>query len=205
MLHTIIVAGGRGSRLAKTAPAGTPPKPLLPDANGSELLTNTVTAGSQGGQVIVVAAAELVPEQLHERVKITREDPPLSGPASAIAAGINELADGENAVSSQDRVLILATDYADPHKAVAQIIEADQRRASGSGTVAVADGHREPLLCIIDIASAQQVFSGVRGGSVMRVLEQIPLEEFIVDSGIVADIDTWQDAQDYGFDVSAFS
>ena len=70
---TVVVAGGRSSRLGGT------PKALLPVA-GSTLLTRTVDAVLPLGTVVVVGPEDL---PLPPHVLRVREDPPFSGPAAA--------------------------------------------------------------------------------------------------------------------------
>ena len=89
--HAIVVAGGEGQRLRDSAPqdvAPLPPKPLLQDLAddaGSRLLDTVLEATAQStkrlGRRVVVAP----PIDLPPRVERVRENPPLGGPAAALA------------------------------------------------------------------------------------------------------------------------
>ena len=78
----IIVAGGKSSRLGNTPKAGL--------SNGTHtLLDRALLAVSQADACVVVGPETLpVPND----VLLTREDPPYSGPAAAIHAGAEKLA-----------------------------------------------------------------------------------------------------------------
>ena len=128
-LHAIIVAGGRGSRLRDSSPPGTSPKLFLQDATGTTLITHTIHAaldavagGASGvGRVVVVGPESIVPPDLRKHVTTVQEDPPLSGPASAVAAGVRTL-EAAPGVAGTDTVLLLAADLANPRAALAELL-----------------------------------------------------------------------------------
>ena len=128
-LHAIIVAGGRGSRLRDSSPPGTSPKLFLQDATGTTLITHTIHAaldavagGASGvGRVVVVGPESIVPPDLRKHVSTVHEDPPLSGPASAVAAGVRTL-EAAPGVAGTDTVLLLAADLANPRAALAELL-----------------------------------------------------------------------------------
>lgn len=127
-LHAIIVAGGRGSRL-RDSPPGTSPKLFLQDATGTTLITHTIHAaldavagGASGvGRIVVVGPESIVPPDLRKHVTTVQEDPPLSGPASAVAAGVRTL-EAAPGVAGTDTVLLLAADLANPRAALAELL-----------------------------------------------------------------------------------
>ncbi|MDN8580292.1 hypothetical protein Q0O09_10620, partial [Corynebacterium bovis] len=67
-----------------------PPKPLLSDGAGRRLIDRALAAAPRGGSVVVVGPPMPLPPHVHR----VREDPPLSGPASALAAGVAALGGG---------------------------------------------------------------------------------------------------------------
>ena len=78
----IIVAGGKSSRLNHTPKAGL--------SNGSHTLLERALDAAGQAQLRVVVGPETLPvpsDALH-----TREDPPYSGPAAALHAGLEKLA-----------------------------------------------------------------------------------------------------------------
>ncbi|RRQ04150.1 NTP transferase domain-containing protein, partial [Corynebacterium bovis] len=92
VVHTVVVAGGAGRRLTASAPdpATLPPKPLLSDGAGRRLIDRALAAAPRGGSVVVVGPPMPLPPHVHR----VREDPPLSGPAAALAAGVAALGGG---------------------------------------------------------------------------------------------------------------
>lgn len=77
----IIVAGGKSSRLNHTPKAGL--------SNGSQTLLERALDAAGQAQLRVVVGPETLPvpsDALH-----TREDPPYSGPAAALHAGLENL------------------------------------------------------------------------------------------------------------------
>ena len=86
----VVLAGGRSSRL------GGSPKALL-QLDGSTLLRRTLEAVRGSRRIAVVGPNDLLAEVdafrrsvaiPHARLLLTREDPPFSGPAAGIAAGV---------------------------------------------------------------------------------------------------------------------
>lgn len=105
-VRTVLLAGGTGSRL------GGADKALLV-SGGRTLLeqwTDALAARGIGG---VVIGPEHLSEYLPDTLLRTREDPPLSGPAAAVAAGVRAI-DGSQTVGPDDVLLLLAVDVVDP-------------------------------------------------------------------------------------------
>ena len=202
-MHAVILAGGQGSRLVASAPQGsfTPVKTLLESTSesGSRRLIDTVVDAAQAAlssfpDARLVAVAP--PIDLPAAVERVREFPPLSGPASAIAAGIYALAEE----SDEDFVLILAGDLPAPGAAITELLNAAKDGTTAvDGFMAVANGRDQPLLSLINLGAARRAFEGVTGGSVMRAMGTMNLTRVEVDPAPAADIDTWEDAIAHGF------
>ena len=204
--HAIVVAGGEGQRLRDSAPqdvAPLPPKPLLQDLAddaGSRLLDTVLEAAAQStkrlGRRVVVAP----PIDLPPGVERVRENPPLGGPAAALATGIAALADEPD----QDCVLLLAGDLPHPQDAIGALVSAwEEASPTGEidGVMAVAGERDQPLLTLLRLDAARRAFADVSGGAIMRPLKTLTLRRIPVETVVAADIDTWQDAQDHSFGV----
>ena len=186
--YAIILAGGRSSRVHRSAPNMVPDKPFLQRMDGGERLIDVALRATAGcARRVVVGPAMDLPAG----VRRVREAPPQSGPASAIAAGLATLGGGP-----EDSVLILAADMPTPE--VAGLLEAELH---GDGLIAVAGGYPQPLLCRLRLDAARTAFDGVRGGSVKRCLDGLDLREIALGDDAARDVDTWDDAMHAGFGV----
>lgn len=115
-VQAVLLAGGTGSRL------GGADKALL-EWRGRTLLDHWTSALSAHQVSGVVVGPELLGAHLPHDFRLTREDPPLSGPAAAVCAGMRALAgaepDGARTPSPKPEdatqvVLLLAVDTVDP-------------------------------------------------------------------------------------------
>ncbi|WP_346960611.1 NTP transferase domain-containing protein [uncultured Arthrobacter sp.] len=172
----VILAGGRSSRLGGVPKAG-----LMVD--GATLLAWALRAAGDARRIVIVgpASGDLPPGVLG-----CREDPPFSGPAAAIAAGLSALAaqgsgtqgsgtqgsgmqgpnglpGGTVADAPAPLTLVLACDMPRVAGAVAALLDAAAEDPDGdpagarSGLVAVsADGRTQPLVGLYDTAALQQ-------------------------------------------------
>lgn len=218
-VHTLVIAGGQGRRLQESAPQSArllPRKPLIEAVGqpGSPRLIDTVVGAVRHAllpseSTVFLSDARLVavgpPMDLPAGVECVREDPPLSGPASAIAAGVRALSDE----SAQDWVLILAGDMPEPLGGINALLEAAgfckgnvPPTSTNDGFIAVAAGRDQPLLSLLRLGAAREAFAGVTGGSVMRVMDSLNLQRVAVELAPAADIDTWEDAQSHGFGIA---
>ncbi|WP_129656466.1 molybdenum cofactor guanylyltransferase [Rothia halotolerans] len=96
-LHGLVLAGGRSSRLHSSAPFPAPDKPLLADGSGTLLeaaLGALRTAGVPSRRSVVVGPPFL---PVPAGARLVREDPPFTGPAAAIAAGLTALGEATGA------------------------------------------------------------------------------------------------------------
>jgi len=83
----IVLAGGAGRRM------GTGLKPLVP-VGGEPMLRRVLRALADAAQIVVVGPDDLA-NHLTTAVRLTREEPPGSGPVAAIAAGARLLPESE--------------------------------------------------------------------------------------------------------------
>ena len=102
----VIVAGGQGSRMGPVSKADL-------QVSGERLL-DTVLDAARGAAVRVVVGDVRVPAD----VVLTREDPPGTGPAAGLLAGLDAVA------SPAPGTLVLAVDLPDARAAVARLVGA---------------------------------------------------------------------------------
>lgn len=195
-VHAVVVAGGAGSRLAASAPDGTPAKPLLVGRHGVRLIDVVLDAAAQVGCMRRVVVAQEM--DLPSDVTLVREDPPLSGPAPAVATGVDALGDGAG-----DAVFLLAGDLVAPAAAMTRLLET-YRRTGGDGCIAVVDGRRQPLLALVRLDRLRATTTGdLRDAPVRAVLRGLDLTEVDeadgIDAATAADVDTWEDAVEHGY------
>lgn len=189
----IVLTGGRGSRLGGTN------KSALRIAD-TDLLGRALAATAGARRVVVVGGPPH--RALPDGVRLTREDPPLSGPAAAIAAGFEAL--GNNAA---DLVLLLACDMPEAAAAAPTLVEAARTalHAGADGALAIDDnGHAQPLLSCIGAASlraAIAVAGPLAGVPVRRLTHGLDLRSVPVPGGATRDIDTPEDARRWGIEI----
>ncbi|WP_066286885.1 molybdenum cofactor guanylyltransferase [Arthrobacter sp. B6] len=185
----VILAGGRSSRLG-----GVPKQALIYD--GASLLQRSLEAVAGARSVVVVGPD---PGPLPAGVITCREDPPFSGPASAIGAGLAALGP---AGLRPPFTLLLACDM----PRVGPAIDALRRAlGQGDGVMAVsADGHRQPLAGFYSTPALQRSVQNLisRGalmnGSVSALLARLDVQLVTVPAGSTDDVDTWDDAAALG-------
>lgn len=181
---SIIVAGGRSSRLG-----GTPKAQLR--RGGESLVEITVRAVGAAGSAVVVGPADLyVPEGTLR----TREDPPFSGPAAAVAAGLDLLGRQPTRAAW---TAVLACDMPDVAEAIHALADAARGLADDvAGVIATAvDGRRENLAVLIRTEALTTIFSQhpARDRSVRSFWKQLRLIEVRAPEGSTQDVDTWED------------
>ncbi|GAA1047456.1 molybdenum cofactor guanylyltransferase [Rothia amarae] len=182
----IVVAGGRSSRLGGT------PKASL--SNGSKtLLASSLQAVATARQRVVVGPSDLpVPAD----VKLTREDPPFSGPAAAITAGVRALS------PSCEWTCVIAVDMPRIAEAIDALLEVSrQAPADIEGFFGVSGEIAQPLVGIYRTENLRRVFdTDTAHQSVRRFLRQLNLQAVPLDGGVTDDVDTWESAHATGFD-----
>lgn len=198
-VHAIIVAGGAGSRLAASAPADAlrdvPRKPLLPGPDGRRLIDGVLDATASCACRVVVAPPLDLPG-LPVDVLRTQEDPPLAGPAAALAAGVAAL-HSNGTVSDADPVLLLAADLVTPAESVNVLLKSVQDAPAGCiGTVG---GRMQPLFSAVRFGALRMAVDGkdFTDAPAMALLRRLDLQETPLPSA--ADIDTWDDAVTHGY------
>jgi molybdopterin-guanine dinucleotide biosynthesis protein A len=228
-LHGLVLAGGRSSRLHRSAPFPTPDKPLLADGSGTllEAALESLRAAGVPSRRSVVVGPPLLPVPAGTR--IVREDPPFTGPAAAIGAGLAALREGlaaevadageeesstktaephpgpdDAAAPRPDWVLLLAADMPRALPALLRLVEAlGLERAGGSvpsALLAVDGGVEQPLLCLLRLDAALASFGrDARDASVRSRLRALAPLPVPVPAGSSADVDTWRDAVELGF------
>lgn len=198
----IILAGGRSSRLGGVDKAS-----LMFD--GGTLLTRTLAAVEGAGAVVVVGPFSA--GGLPEGVRSAREDPPFSGPASAIAAGVDALTG-----STAEYIAVLACDMPYARTAMQYLLTAAASLArTGKGTAASgADGvmaqddmgKLQPLAALYKRAALTEAVrqrregDGVTGMSVFRLVASLQVVPVTVAAPATRDVDTWDDARTFGID-----
>lgn len=198
----VILAGGRSSRL------GGVPKARL-TVGGTTLLERSLSAARGARRTAVVGpdAGDLPPDVLG-----CREDPPFSGPAAAIAAGLSALSAAGGPASL---TLVLACDMPRAADAVGALLDALAAAPLGvpgsapaggrDGFVAAsADGRIQPLAGLYGTTALQRAIADAArrnvldGGSVFALLASLELRRVPVPPGSTDDVDTWDDASALG-------
>ena len=207
----VVVAGGASRRLNHV------PKASLSDGT-STLLDCALEAVASASPRVVVGPESL---PLPSGVLHTREDPPFSGPAAAIHAGLECIAaDCERSqVPLPEWCLILGVDTPRIAPAVQQLIAAarvaeqasvGQSTPAGSETSAgfwgVAEGIYQPLVGIYRFEAIRSVFStGTTDASVRSFLRRLNPVAVQMSAADTADVDTWEQAQALGYTTSLWS
>jgi molybdopterin-guanine dinucleotide biosynthesis protein A len=182
VFHAVVLAGGRSARL------GGRPKAGLRRA-GRTLLELTLDAVREAAGVVVVGPAD---PAVPAHVLRTREDPPFSGPAAGIAAGLRAL----DALPAAQWTLILACDMPGVSRAVPLLLEAARTGDGAAGYVSVPpDGHRQPLAALYRSDVLRRAFAGQDAAdrSVFSFVRELPLRDVTVPEDATADVDTWDD------------
>lgn len=173
----VIVAGGAGKRLGGAS------KPDLPVA-GQTLLERTLDAVSGARGVVVVGGPRV------DGVAWTVEDPPGSGPAAAVAAGVAALADG-----AAPWTVVLGVDTPLAADAVARVIAARDEGVDGVWLVD-ADGREQPLLAVYRTEVLAARCEGMLPNASLRRLTAGMNMVAVRDAdGLSRDLDTWDDAR----------
>ncbi|MEE2523209.1 NTP transferase domain-containing protein [Pseudarthrobacter sp. J75] len=204
----LILAGGRSSRLGGVPKAG-----LIYD--GVPLVDRAIAAAGGAARTVVVGPGDSV--RPDDEVLHAREDPPFSGPAAAIAAGLASL--GRDRTPSR-WTLVLACDMPHADRAVPVLLAACEaaagRDTGGAGHAAerggivggvVAespDGRRQQLAAVYDTAMLQKAaarmatLGTLQNGSIRALLANLDVVTVPVPAGSTDDVDTWADAEALG-------
>lgn len=207
----VIVAGGASRRLNHV------PKASLSD--GTNTLLGCALEAVAAASPRVVVGPESLP--LPSGVLRTREDPPFSGPAAAIHAGLECIAaDCERSqVPLPEWCLILGVDTPRIAPAVQQLIAAARAAEqasvgqsaptdseSSAGFWGVSEGIYQPLVGIYRFEAIRSVFSaGTTNASVRSFLRRLNPTAVQMSAADTADVDTWEQAQALGYTTSLWS
>ena len=207
----VVVAGGASRRLNHV------PKASLSD--GTNTLLGCALEAVAAASPRVVVGPESLP--LPSGVLRTREDPPFSGPAAAIHAGLECIAaDCERSqVPLPEWCLILGVDTPRIAPAVQQLIAAARAAEqasvgqsaptdseSSAGFWGVSEGIYQPLVGIYRFEAIRSVFSaGTTNASVRSFLRRLNPTAVQMSAADTADVDTWEQAQSLGYTTSLWS
>lgn len=213
----VIVAGGASRRLNHV------PKASLSD--GTNTLLGCALDAVAAASPRVVVGPESLP--LPSGVLRTRENPPFSGPAAAIHAGLECIAaDCERSQAPLPSwCLILGVDTPRIAPAVQQLIaaargaeqaatatpsptdsEAPNDSEASAGFWGVAEGIYQPLVGIYRFEAIRSVFStGTTDASVRSFLRRLNPAAVEMSAADTADVDTWEQAQALGYTTSLWS
>ena len=205
----VVVAGGASRRLNHV------PKASLSD--GTNTLLDCALEAVAAASPRVVVGPESLP--LPSGVLRTREDPPFSGPAAAIHAGLECIAaDCERSQTSVPTwCLILGVDTPRIAPAVQQLLtaarEAERAAAfspadseASAGFWGVSEGIYQPLVGIYRFEAIRSVFSaGTTDASVRSFLRRLNPVAVEMSAANTADVDTWEQAQALGYTTSLWS
>jgi len=194
----LILAGGRSSRLG-----GVPKQGLV--FHGDTLLQRSLAAASGAIRTVVVGPDS---GALPPGVLSCREQPEFAGPAAAVAAGLEELA---QAGGERTYTLVLACDMPKVTAAVEALTEA---LASGGQTadaiIACSEDGRAQQLAgfyrtgVLKRAARELASRGaLNNGSMRALLASLDVQLVTVPAGSTADVDTWDDAAALGVDAGS--
>jgi len=195
LIDALVLAGGRSSRLGAVPKAG-----LVYE--GETLLARTLGAAGIARQVVAVGPIDA--EALPPQALVAREDPPFSGPAAGIAAGLAALAATGTAPS--DVTLVLACDMPHADVVVRTLVDALTDAAAADeidGVIGVDEnGRRQPLAAAYRtsrLAAAVRAHRDELAGlPVSRLIADLTLLPVATPPGATDDVDTWSDAQRLG-------
>ena len=207
----VIVAGGQSSRL------GHVPKASLSDGTNT-LLDCALQAVRQASPRVVVGPDTLpVPSD----VLLTREDPPFSGPAAAIHAGLERVAAQceDSSTPAPKWCLILGVDTPRIAPAVQLLMRTaavsdattqsplpEENSPASEGFWGISEGIYQPLVGIYRYKSISSVFSeGTTNASVRSFLRRLNPVSVELSARHTADVDTWEQAERLGYTTSLWS
>ncbi len=174
----VILAGGQGSRMGGVSKAD-----LL--VAGERLLDRVLRAAAGARTRVVVGDVE-VPAG----VLLTREDPPGTGPAAGIVAGLDAVA------TPSPWTLVLACDLPDAPAAVTELLDAATSALADADAVCLTDGDGAPqhLLALYrtpPLRAACAAYGDPRNRSVRRMVAPLRLAAVTGGRASADDIDTW--------------
>ena len=206
MAVSIIIGGGRSSRMGED-------KSALKIA-GRTLLERTIDALSFSAEILVVAP----PTSLRERpnwpaVRFTLEDPPFGGPAAGLVAGIAALSQR----SDSEHVIVFPVDMPQATSAARQLATAapgeESATAAPGGQLTTATPGGDGVVLEDESGWPQYLLGRYRLGALRRAArelgnprnvsmrrfgELLNVERIRMQNSALADVDTPQEAKEYG-------
>jgi molybdopterin-guanine dinucleotide biosynthesis protein A len=180
IVDALILAGGRSSRLG-----GSDKRKLVLD--GESLLRRTIRAAEDAGARSVL----VVGDDSDDGTPSVREHPAFAGPVAAVAAGMRALP------GSADAVAVLACDMPGIGAALPALVAGFR----GDGVIALDRGRRQQLAIVVETAALTAALGAlptVADASMRALLQGLDLVETVVPDGATDDIDTWEDAAQFG-------
>ena len=178
----LVLAGGASRRLGGT-------DKCCVQVAGRSLLSWALEAVSHAERVVVVGPERGLPPPLLS----AREEPPLSGPVAAIAAGVRRLAEAR---TSRDLVVV-ACDMPRVDRAAVSRLAAERDDTSTDVAVFVDDtGRRQYFPAVFGVAplvAALAELGPPAGAAVRDLFGRLTVLEVQADPGVTADCDTWDD------------
>jgi molybdopterin-guanine dinucleotide biosynthesis protein A len=195
--NALILAGGRSSRLG-----GVPKQGLV--FHGDTLLQRSLAAASGANRTVVVGPD---PGPLPAGVLSCREQPEFAGPAAAVGAGLEALA---QAGSERTYTLVLACDMPKVSAAVEALTAALAGDPGADAIIACAEDGRAQQLAgfyrtaVLKRAARELASQGaLNNGSMRALLASLDVQLVTVPAGSTADVDTWDDAAALGVDAGS--
>jgi len=199
-MDAIVLAGGRATRLGGT------PKPSLISPMGVTALALVLDACRQAGvrHVVVVGPPDqigqaIVDKRQLSRVVVVQENPPWSGPARGVAAGVAALGQmtRDEPATGEDAFLVVACDMPGVAPGIQVLLDTG---IIGDGLLATAEGHDQWMLGLYRRAALAaacdclpQTPPGGREPSMRKLLGKLALTRVTVPATAVDDLDTPDD------------
>lgn len=195
-LHAVVLAGGTARRLGGVS------KPDLRIGSDTLLGLTLAALPADTGTVVVVAPPGVAVPPTALR---TLEDPPLGGPACGIAAGWRTLRD--SGIDEGDAVALMACDAPRAGLALPSLLGALDSPEAPRLAVAlgVAGGRVQFLPCVLRADTLDALVEDLghqRDVPLRRLLAGAHPLEVAVDPALLADIDSWEDAERFRAEVS---
>lgn len=176
----VVLAGGRGARLGGVT------KPLI-EVGGRSML-DAALAAAEGATEVVVVGDVPVPDGVRQIV----EDPPRSGPAAAVAAGVAAL------TRDPPWILVLASDLPGAERAVPALVAAAATDADSDGVCFHDDtGHPQWMLALYRAAALRAAIAAqpTTDLPLKRLVAPLTLTMIPGDADAIGDCDTWDEIE----------
>lgn len=189
-IATVILAGGRGSRLGGADKARV-------RIDGATLLSRAIAAARDAGSASVTIAGPAVADETAADIAWAREDPPFTGPAAALVAVLTAADPGP------EWTLVLACDLVRPDLAVRQLLRDLPLLPADTDGLCLADASGRPqwLTGIYRTGALRDAASALpdagRDAAVRRLMDDLAIAAVRAEPEAIADIDTWDDLRQW--------